>query len=99
MLFSSSVSTALDYKLIKLPALILLMPVNYAILAKPPACHPQAQLVAWFSQLYGGQHATRCYLTHFRPDLLNLLLLDPSGSKIFRFRKFDLVGELMHACM
>ena len=71
------------------------MAVNYVIFAKPLTWHPQAQLVAWFSQLYGGQHATRCYLTHFRPDLLNLLLLEPSGSKFFCFRKFDLVGELI----
>ena len=38
------------------------------------------------------------YKATIRPDLHNLLLLEPGGSNFFRFRKFDLVSELMHAC-
>ena len=37
-------------------------------------------------------------LPYIRPDILNLLLLEPGGSKYFRFQKFDLVSELMHVC-
>ena len=36
------------------------------------------------------------HMLSIRPDLLKVLLLEPSGSKFFHFQKFDHVIELMH---